>query len=431
MAYYGAFERKMLMNTSVFDKYESEVRSYCRNFPAVFTKAKGSIITAEDGKEYIDFFCGAGALNYGHNHDYIKEQIISYLESDGIIHSLDMFTSAKRDFIEYFEKNILEPRGFDYKIQFPGPTGTNAVEAALKLARKVKRRNNIFAFMGAFHGMTLGSLSMTTDRDSREGAGVVLTDVTHIPTPYMFPELDVLKYMQTLIDDDHSGVSKPAAVFIEPVQADGGIHVFSVEFLKGLREFCTRNDILLVCDDIQVGSARTGTYFSFERAGITPDIVTLSKSIGGYGMPFALVLFKPELDVWKPGEHNGTFRGSQLSIVAAKAGLEIMLKDNVEKEVQRKSVIIKEYLDKVKEINDSFDVRGIGFMWGVDCNKVQPDAVSRAIVRECFDNGLIVERAGRNNDVVKLMPCLLADDETLKKGLEIFVNAVKTVVEKM
>lgn len=419
------------MNTSVFDKYESEVRSYCRNFPAVFTKAKGSIITAEDGKEYIDFFCGAGALNYGHNNDYIKEQIISYLESDGIIHSLDMFTSAKRDFIEYFEKNILEPRGFDYKIQFPGPTGTNAVEAALKLARKVKQRNNIFAFMGAFHGMTLGSLSMTTDRDSREGAGVALTDVTHIPTPYMFPELDVLKYMQTLLDDDHSGVSKPAAVFVEPVQADGGIHVFSVEFLKGLREFCTRNDILLVCDDIQVGSARTGTYFSFERAGITPDIVTLSKSIGGYGMPFALVLFKPELDIWKPGEHNGTFRGSQLSIVAAKAGLELMLKDNVEKEVQRKGEIIKEYLSEIKEINENFDVRGIGFMWGVDCNKVKPDAVSRAIVKECFDNGLIVERAGRNNDVVKLMPCLLADDETLKKGLKIFVNAVKTVVERM
>ena len=419
------------MNTSIFDKYESEVRSYCRNFPAVFTTAKDSFIFAEDGKKYIDFFCGAGALNYGHNNDYIKKQIISYLENDGIIHSLDMFTSAKRDFIEYFEKNILEPRGFDYKIQFPGPTGTNAVEAALKLARKVKKRNNIFAFMGAFHGMTLGSLSMTTDRDSREGAGVVLTDVTHIPSPYMFPELDVIKYMQTLIDDDHSGISKPAAVFIEPVQADGGIHVFSVEFLKGLREFCTKNDILLVCDDIQVGSARTGTYFSFERAGITPDIVTLSKSIGGYGMPFALVLFKPEFDVWKPGEHNGTFRGSQLSIVAAKAGLEIMLKENVEKEVQRKGEIIKEYLARVKEINENFDVRGIGFMWGVDCNKVAPDVVSKAIVKECFDNGLIVERAGRNNDVVKLMPCLLADDETLKQGLEIFVNAVKTVVEKM
>lgn len=419
------------MNTSAFEKYESEVRSYCRNFPAVFTRAKGSVIYAENGKEYIDFFCGAGALNYGHNNDFIKSEIIKYLEDDGIIHSLDMFTSAKRDFIEFFEEKILEPRGFNYKIQFPGPTGTNAVEAALKLARKVKKRNNIFAFMGAFHGMTLGSLSMTTDRDSRAGAGVVLTDVTHIPTPYMFPDFDVLQYMQTLIDDDHSGVSKPAAVFIEPVQADGGIHVFSVEFLKGLREFCTRNDILLVCDDIQVGSARTGYYFSFERAGITPDIVTLSKSIGGYGMPFALVLFKPELDVWSPGEHNGTFRGSQLSMVAAKAGLQLMLEQKVEAKVKEQSAIIADYLGQIKGINDSFDVRGIGFIWGVDCNKVKPDVVSRAIVRECFENGLIVERAGRNNDVVKLMPDLLASEETLRKGLQIFVDAVKTVCEKL
>lgn len=416
------------MNTSVFEQYESEVRSYCRSFPTVFTKAKGSVITAEDGKEYIDFFCGAGALNYGHNNDYIKSKIIEYLENDGIIHSLDMFTTAKRDFIDFFEKNILIPRGFDYKIQFPGPTGTNAVEAALKLARKAKKRNNIFAFMGAFHGMTLGSISLTTDRDSRLGAGVTLTDVTHIPSPYMFPELDVIDYMQTLLDDDHSGVSKPAAVFIESVQADGGIYVFSVDFLKRLREFCTKNDILLVCDDIQVGSARTGTYFSFERAGIIPDIVTLSKSIGGYGMPFALVLFKPEIDVWAPGEHNGTFRGSQLSIVAAKAGLEVMLNEKVEEGVREKSKIIKEYLDKIAALNENIEIRGIGFMWGIDCNKVKPDVISKAIVKECFDNGLIVERAGRNNDVVKLMPCLLADEGTLRKGLEILLAAATKVL---
>lgn len=418
------------MNTEIFEKYESEVRSYCRSFPAVFTKSKGSVIYAEDGKEYIDFFCGAGALNYGHNNDYIKKRVIEYLENDGIIHSLDMFTSAKRDFIEFFEKNVLAPRGFDYKIQFPGPTGTNAVEAALKLARKVKKRNNIFAFMGAFHGMTLGSLALTTDRDSRAGAGIELENVTHIPTPYMFPELDVIQYMQTLIDDDHSGVKKPAAVFIETVQADGGIYVFSVEFLKALREFCTKNDILLVCDDIQVGCARTGTYFSFERAGIVPDIVTLSKSIGGYGMPFALTLFKPELDVWSPGEHNGTFRGSQLSIVAAKAGLEVMLGEKVEEGVREKSKIIKEYLDKVASLNENIEVRGIGFIWGVDCNKVKPDVVSKGIVKECFNNGLIVERAGRNNDVVKLMPSLLADEETLRKGLEIFVAAATKVINE-
>ncbi len=419
------------MDTSIFEQYESEVRSYCRNFPAVFAKAKNAVITDENGKEYIDFFCGAGALNYGHNNDHIKKQVISYLESDGIIHSLDMFTSAKRDFIEYFEKNILIPRGFNYKIQFPGPTGTNAVEAALKLARKVKKRNNIFAFMGAFHGMTLGSLSMTTDRDAREGAGVVLTDVTHIPTPYMFPELDVIEYMQTLLDDDHSGVSKPAAVVIEPVQSDGGIHVFSVEFLKSLREFCTKNDILLICDDIQVGSARTGYFFSFERAGIVPDIVTLSKSIGGYGMPFALTLFKPEIDVWNPGEHNGTFRGSQLSIVAAKAGLEVMLNEKVEENVRRKSAIIEKYLKEIASLNSKLEIRGIGFMWGIDFNKLCPSTLSKQVVHDCFENGLILERAGRNNDTVKLMPALIIDEETLEKGLKILLDVVKNLVEKL
>ena len=417
------------MDTSIFEQYESEVRSYCRNFPAVFAKAKNAIITDENGKEYIDFFCGAGALNYGHNNDHIKKQVISYLQSDGIIHSLDMFTSAKRDFIEFFQKNILIPRGFDYKIQFPGPTGTNAVEAALKLARKVKKRNNIFAFMGAFHGMTLGSLSMTTDRDAREGAGVVLTDVTHIPAPYMFPELDVIEYMQTLLDDDHSGVSKPAAVVIEPVQSDGGIHVFSVDFLKRLREFCTKNDILLVCDDIQVGSARTGYFFSFERAGIVPDIVTLSKSIGGYGMPFALTLFKPEIDVWNPGEHNGTFRGSQLSIVAAKAGLEVMLNEKVEENVRRKSAIIEKYLNEIASLNESIEIRGIGFMWGIDCNKLCPSTLSKQIVHDCFEKGLILERAGRNNDTVKLMPALVIDEATLEKGLKILLDVVKNLVK--
>ena len=414
------------MDTSIFEQYESEVRSYCRNFPAVFTKAKDAVITDENGKKYIDFFCGAGALNYGHNNDYIKSAVIDYLQNDGIIHSLDMFTSAKRDFIDFFQKNVLIPRGFDYKIQFPGPTGTNAVEAALKLARKVKKRNNVFAFMGAFHGMTLGSLSMTTDRDAREGAGVVLTDVTHIPAPYMFPQLDVIEYMQTLLDDDHSGVSKPAAVVIEPVQSDGGIHVFSVEFLKRLREFCTNNDILLICDDIQVGSARTGYFFSFERAGIVPDIVAMSKSIGGFGMPFALTLFKPELDIWSPGEHNGTFRGNQLSIIAAKAGLECMLNDNIEAECVRKGKIATEFIEnEILPLDSKLCYRAIGLAIGIDFSALGGDKISKAVMNKCFELGVIAERVGRDNAVLKLMPALTIEDDVLLEGLQIVRNAIK------
>lgn len=338
------------------------------------------------------------------------------------MHALDMYTQAKHDFIEYFEKEILIPRGLNYKIQFPGPTGTNAVEAALKLARKVKKRNNIWCLMGCFHGMTLGSLALTSDKESRQGAGVNLENVTHIPAPYMFKELDTIKYMQTLLDDDHSGVEKPAALIIETVQAEGGIWVFEKQWLKDVRKFCTDNDILLIVDDIQVGCARSGTFFSFERAGIVPDMVALSKSIGGYGMPFALTLIKPELDIWTPGEHNGTFRGNQLAIVAAKAGLEFMKENNIEKEVQRKEKIVKEFLEnQIKPLNQNFEIRGIGLIWGVETHDGN---LAKKISMECFKNGLIVERAGRNNSVVKLMPALTIDDETLMKGLNILKETI-------
>ena len=420
------------MNTQPFEEYESQVRSYCRNFPTVFTTAKGSFLYDEDGKEYIDFFCGAGGLNYGHNNEYIKEKVLEYLRSDGVMHALDMYTAPKREFLEFYEEKILKPRGLHYKIQFPGPTGTNAVEAALKLARKVKGRNNVFAMMGGFHGMTLGSLALTTDASSRAGAGVPLYNVTHIPAPYMFPELDTIHYMETLLTDDHSGVEKPAAIVLETVQADGGINPFPVEWLQRVRALCDKYDILMIVDDIQVGCARTGWFFSFERAGIVPDIVTQSKSIGGYGMPFALVLIKPELDIWSPGEHNGTFRGYQLSMVAAKAGLEVMLNEHVEEKVRRQEKIIAQYMDEITALDPArVRTRGIGFIWGVDLYHCDPEGkASKRVLDLCFQNGLIVERVGRGNAVVKVMPDLLIDEATLRRGLDILKSAVAQVLGK-
>ncbi|MBR0491342.1 MAG: diaminobutyrate--2-oxoglutarate transaminase [Clostridia bacterium] len=412
----------------VFENYESEVRSYCRIFNEELDYAKNSKIRDVNGKEYIDFFCGAGALNYGHNNPYIKEKVIEYLQEDRIIHALDMYTKAKCDFIRYFEENILKPRNLDYKIQFPGPTGTNAVESALKLARKVKKRNNIWCFMGAFHGMTLGTLALTTEREAREGAGVPLNNVTHIPAPYMFEGLDTIKYMQTLLDDDHSGVEKPAAIILETVQAEGGIMVFEPEFLQALRKFCDDNDILLIVDDIQVGCCRTGTFFSFERANIVPDMVTLSKSIGGYGFPLALTLFKRELDIWKPGEHNGTFRGNQIAMVSAKAGLEYFNDNNLEQETKRKGKIIEEFLNKnIKPLKENMEIRGIGFIWGID---VHDEKIAKQISIKAFEKGLIVERAGRNNEVVKVMPPLVIEDEVLNDGLNILKEVFEEVISK-
>lgn len=418
------------MNTKPFEQYESEVRSYCRSFPTVFTTSKGSILTDEQGKEYIDFFCGAGALNYGHNNDYIKKAVIEYLENDGVAHALDMYTVAKRDFIECFEEKILKPRGFSYKIQFPGPTGTNGVEAALKLARKVKKRPGVFALMGAFHGMTLGALALTTDVTSRKGAGVSLNDVTHIPAPYMFPQFDTINYLETILNDDHSGIDKPAAFVIETIQAEGGIYPFDKKWLQDVSRFCKDNDILLIVDDVQVGCGRGGGFFSFEEAGIDPDMVVLSKSIGGYGMPFALTLFKPELDIWVPAEHNGTFRGNQLSIVAAKAGIEVFLNEKVGSRVTEKEKVIEAFFrDQVGVISDALEIRGKGFIWGVDFTKLGGGETAKKVMTEAFEHGLIVERVGRDNAVIKVMPELLIDEETLLSGLTILKDAVKTVLK--
>ena len=414
------------MDTKSFEKYESEVRSYCRRFPTVFVSAKGSKYTDEDGREFIDFFNGAGALNYGHNNDYIKEKLISYMQSDGIIHALDMYTVPKREFIDTFEDRILKPRGLDYKIMFTGPTGTNSVEAALKLARKVKKRQNVFALMGAFHGMTLGALALTTDKDSRAGAGVSLDNVTHVPAPYMFENFDTVAYMQRLIDDDHSGVEKPAALVIETVQAEGGVYEMGDEWLRAVRAFCDKNDILLIVDDIQVGCGRTGHFFSFESAGIKPDMVCLSKSIGGYGMPMAITLFKPELDIWSPGEHNGTFRGNQLSFVAAKAGVEYMVEHKVDEQARKKGELIREYVEReILPLDSRLTFRGKAMICGIDFSAFPDAALCTKVIASCFKGGVVIEAAGRKNAVLKIMAALTIEEDVLLEGLDIFKKAIK------
>lgn len=411
-----------------FEKYESNIRSYCRKWPVEFVSAKGSIYKDTEGNEYIDFFDGAGALNYGHNPDYIKEKLIKYLESDGIVHALDMYTVPKENFINYFEEKILKPRKLDYKIAFPGPTGTNSIELALKLARKVKQRPYIWAFTGAFHGMTLGALALTTESAARKAAGVPLNYTVHIPAPYsMGGNFDSIAYMEQLLSDDHSGYEKPAAIIIETVQQEGGIHVFSKEFLKDLRALCDKYDILLICDEVQIGCSRSGTFFSFERADIVPDIVCMSKSIGGYGIPFAITLFKKELDVFKPGEHNGTFRGCQLSMVAGLAALEMTVEQDIPAQVRRKEKIVKEYLDKeIKPLlKGKMEIRGIGLSWGIEFNDGK---LARAVLDKCFEKKLIIELAGSYDSVLKIMPSLVIEDELLLKGLNIVKESIQEVI---
>ena len=413
--------------SSIFGEVESQVRSYCRKFPVEFSKARNSELFAKDGTRYIDFLDVAGSMNYGHNNPYIKKAIVDYLADDTIINALDLYTEAKAAFLTTMETQILEPRNLNYKVMCCGPTGTNAIEAALKLARKNKKRTNVFAFSGAFHGMSLGSLAMTTDQTSREGSGVPLNNVTFVP--YENKRIDSIEYIRHLLEDDHSGVALPAAIFVETTQAEGGINVSSVEWLKELRSICDEYDILLVVDDIQVGNGRTGYFFSFERAGIVPDMVVLSKSISGFGMPMALLLMKPELDIFRPAEHNGTFRGNQLSFVGGKAGIEYFNEHHIGEEVQRKAKIIDEFMkNEILPLDSRLSHRGIGLIWGIDFMKID---ASKALdcSHACFDRGLVIELAGRHDSVLKLMPALTIEDDVLIEGLNIIRESVISVLK--
>lgn len=416
-----------------FEQNESAVRSYCRKYPVVFSKAKGSYIYSEDGTAYLDFLSGCGALNYGHNNDEIKKAVVDYLMGDNITHAMDMYTSAKESFIDTFVNRILAPRGLTgYKIMFPGPTGTNANEAALKLARKNTKRKNIIAFMGAFHGMTLGSLALTTDETSRNGAGVSLDNVTFIPYANGGTvNFDSIDYLEAILSDDHSGMEKPAAVFVETIQAEGGINVAPVEWLKRLEKVCHDNGILLIVDDVQVGCSRTGYFFSFERAGIKPDMITMSKSIGGYGFPMSLLLIKDEYDTFKPAEHNGTFRGNQVAFVAAKTAIEYNIKNDLNADVTRKGKIVADFIEeKILSLDSRLSYRGMGLIWGIDFGKVDDGETAHAIADKCFEKNMIIERAGRKDAVVKLLPCLTITDDELLKGLNIILESAKEVLGK-
>jgi diaminobutyrate-2-oxoglutarate transaminase len=417
------------MNT--FELLESNVRSYCRSFPDVFARAKGSVLVAHSGRTFIDFFAGAGALNYGHNNDYIKRKLIEYLESDGISHGLDMYTSAKEAFLQIFSDKIMVPRGLNYKVQFCGPTGTNAVEAALKLARKAKGRTGLFSFMGAFHGLSLGSLAATSNLFHREAGGLPLHDVTFMPFPAGLMEgFDTIGYIEAVLTDDHSGIAKPAAIIFETIQAEGGLNEAPAEWIRRLRELCVRHDILLICDDIQVGCGRTGPFFSFEHAGIVPDIVILSKSISGYGLPMSIVLMKPELDVWKPAEHTGTFRGNQLAFVGAAAAIEYRELAGLEAETERKGQFVEQFLrEHILPQRTWLSIRGKGLLWGIDVSGSPHEGLSKAITSRCYELGLVIERVGRNDDVIKLMPPLTISMEELAAGCDILKQAVAECCE--
>jgi diaminobutyrate-2-oxoglutarate transaminase len=412
----------------IFEEMESEVRGYVRAFPTVFDVAKGAFLYDEQGIKYIDFFAGAGTLNYGHNNPLISTALIEYLQRDGIVHGLDKATVAKKQFLQKFRDTILAPRNLEYKVQFTGPTGTNAVETALKLARMVKRRSNVIAFTNGYHGLTMGALAVTGNDFYRDESYGARNNADSVPFDgYFGPDVNTIDYLRKFLEDSSSGIDLPAAIIVETVQGEGGINVASSQWLQQLESLCREYDILLIIDDIQMGNGRTGTFFSFEESGIKPDMVTVSKSIGG-GLPMALLLMRPELDQWKPGEHTGTFRGNNLAFVAAAQALTYWDNDDFADSIRYKGAIMKEELEKiVAKYSDRLDIelRGRGMVWGLDFKRTGfPGEVARA----AFQNQLVIELAGADDNVVKFLPALIIDEETLREGLAIIDRVIGEIL---
>ncbi|MCC6696764.1 MAG: diaminobutyrate--2-oxoglutarate transaminase [Candidatus Hydrogenedentes bacterium] len=417
-------EASRASSKSIFTKLESNVRGYCRNYPSVFSRAQNAILIDEGGREYVDFLAGAGTLNYGHNNPYLKEVLLHYIAENGVTHGLDLYTTAKRDFLEAFQRFILAPREMSYKIQFTGPTGTNAVEAALKIARNLTGRANIVSFTNSFHGVTLGSLAVTGNSYYRDASGVPAYHSTFMPYDGYFGEsVDTLSYLERMITDTGSGVDLPAAVIVETIQGEGGVNEASYRWLRGLQHLCNEHGILMIIDDIQTGIGRTGPFFSFEDAQISPDIITLSKSLSGYGLPLSIVLMKPSHDAWKPGQHNGTFRGNSLAFVTATEMLSRYWRDSgFNGRVQQKSWKLGSGLHRLRERYPGIvGVRGRGLLFGVEC--ASPE-LAECIRDVAFQKGLIVETCGPRDHVVKLLPPLTVEPEVLDRGLALFEEAV-------
>ena len=410
-------------DTAIYERRESAVRSYSRSMPRQFNQAQDVWLHDANGGRYLDFLSGCSSLNYGHNHPVLKQALLDYIGADGIAHGLDLHTDAKERFLKALEELILAPRGLDYRAMFTGPTGTNAVEAAIKLARKVTGRELVIAFTNGFHGMTLGALACTGNAGKRGGAGVPLSHVSHEPFDgYYGPEVDTAALLDQRLADPSSGLDAPAAIMLETVQGEGGLNAASPEWLRSIAAIARKHDALLIVDDIQAGCGRTGSFFSFEGMGFTPDIVTLAKSLSGMGLPFALTLFRPEYDVWSPGEHNGTFRGNNHAFVTAAAALRhFWSTDAFQADIARRSALLEKRLGRIAQ-KHGLRTRGRGMMRGID---VGSGEVAGAITRACFARGLIIETSGAHDEIVKVLAPLVIDDALLGAGLDIVEHTIR------
>ena len=395
------------------------VRNYVATFPTVFTSAQGSILENANGFRFIDFVAGAGDLNYGHNNPRVKQALLDYINKDGVQYSCGIATSAQVEFLRDFENIILSPRNLKHDVRFI-ESAEDLVDAAIELARKITGRSNVVTFFNAYHGH---SPNLTLQKIAKNGRREYFDNVTRLPYDGYVDGFDSCNLLDKVLDGD---IPRPAAVVLETIQCQGGIHVASVEWLRRVAETCRRHDVLLIVDDTQVGNGRTGRFFSFEEAEVVPDMACVAKSIAG-GLPLSFLLVRSDIDL--PYEPAAAFCGSNLALVAARALLDYWRTDSLVGPSAINQGIIEAAVRRIESQHATFrfDVRGRGMIWGID---VHDGELANGIVRESFQHGLLIETVGAAGQVIKLCPALTIEPNELQVGLRILDRAFAVVTSK-
>ncbi len=418
--------------------HEGGAVSYSRGLPMALSKGKGATVEDVDGNRYIDCFGGAAVMNVGHSNPEVIEA--ATLQIQNLTHALDIPTHARQALVE--KLFMLLPAALN-RVFFVGPTGSDAVETAMKLAKSNTRRLPMIAFEGGYHGMSAGALSLTSGLAYKEDFLPLLPEIHFVPYAYCYRcafnrkpencELECAQYLEHILEDPHSGVGKPAAVIVEAIQGEGGSVVPPENYLPKLHQICKNHEVLLILDEIQAGFCRTGKMFSFEHTGVVPDIMTMSKALGGVGFPISGIAFKEELDTWTAGKHIGTFRGNVVAYAAGAAALDFMMHHHL---ADHAAGLGEEMLTWLKEIENGSsivgDARGKGLMLGVElvkdkASKEPASDLAKEVRRECHRHGLLIEVGGHYDNVVRFLPPLVITQELAMKGVEIFEAAVRSV----
>lgn len=413
---------------------DSSAVAYPNDMPLAFEEGKGATLRDADGNTFIDLFAGIGVLNVGHANPYVMEAV--HEQADKLVHTVDFPSEARLELIEKLDEIAPGELAGDNRVVFGGPTGSDAIEAAIKLAKYNTGNTGLIAFRGAYHGPTSGPMSLTSNKKFKGHYTPLLPDVVHAPYPYPLRQgktedeavKDALEEVRAIVEDPYGGLANPAGIFAEPIQGEGGVVVPPEGFLEGLREIATDNALPLVFDEIQSGLGRSGEWFACEHYDVTPDAMTMAKALGGAGFPLSATMYREELDTWGPGDHAGTYRGHVVAMRAGTRAIEYIQEHDLLAHARELGEYLRGRLREAGEDNELLaEVRGKGLFIGAEfsADGEPADGIVDEIQRYCYEHGVLVWTAGRHGSVLRLLPPLVLTDELAETAMDVVCEAIE------